>query len=261
MARDRVRLSKALSWLLRHNAEKEGFTFLEGGFLPVHEVLKHKRLVGYTVGDVKAVVAECPKQRFLLREGSDGGLLVRANQGHSVPSVEVELEEVAGPSPPPVVVHGTYRRSWEAIRRGGLSRMARNHIHFSAGEPGEGEVISGMRKSADLKIYLDLPKALATGLRFYRSANNVILSPGDAHGLIPASLFLKVIDVRTGRDILETHNGSAAMESSDSNVLSNEVKSDLLKEKKMKKRTEKLAKIQKLKGEQAEGKKLEKKTS
>lgn len=58
--------------------------------------------------------------------------------------------------------------------------MIRNHIHFSAGEPGEGEVISGMRKSAgshhpsvplyptsvpDLKIYLDLPKALATGLR------------------------------------------------------------------------------------------------
>lgn len=67
-----------------------------------------------------------------------------------------------------------------------------------------------------------------------------------------------MIDVRTGRDILETHNGSAAMESSDSNVLSYEVQSDLLKEKKMKKRTEKLAKIQKLKGEQAEGKKLEK---
>ena len=65
MAKDRVRLSKvifssflhfpkvfifkmtnsdqALSWLLRHNAEKEGFVFLEGGFLPVQEVLKHKR--------------------------------------------------------------------------------------------------------------------------------------------------------------------------------------------------------------------------
>ena len=35
--------TQALSWLLRHNAEKEGFVFLEGGFLPVLEVLKHKR--------------------------------------------------------------------------------------------------------------------------------------------------------------------------------------------------------------------------
>ena len=86
----------------------------------------------------------------------------------------------------------------------------------------------------------------------------MILSPGDAQGLIPASFFLKVIDVRTGRDILEAHNDSAAMEASDSNLLSKEVQSDQVKEKKMKKLTEKLAKIQKLKREQAGGKKLEK---
>jgi 2'-phosphotransferase len=49
MAKDRVRLSKALSWLLRHNAEKEGFVFLEGGFLPVLEVLKHKRFGLFTL--------------------------------------------------------------------------------------------------------------------------------------------------------------------------------------------------------------------
>lgn len=30
---DRVKLSKALSWLLRHGAEKEGFTFIDGGYL------------------------------------------------------------------------------------------------------------------------------------------------------------------------------------------------------------------------------------
>jgi RNA:NAD 2'-phosphotransferase (TPT1/KptA family) len=38
-----IKLSKALSWLLRHNAEKEGFTLLEGGFLPVADILKHHR--------------------------------------------------------------------------------------------------------------------------------------------------------------------------------------------------------------------------
>ena len=40
---------QALSWLLRHNAEKEGFVFLEGGFLPVLEVLKHKRFGLFTL--------------------------------------------------------------------------------------------------------------------------------------------------------------------------------------------------------------------
>jgi len=150
MAKDRVRLSKALSWLLRHNAEKEGFVFLEGGFLPVQDVLKHKRFRGggYTLEDVQAVVAECPKQRFSLKTSEEGSLLIRANQGHSISTVEVELEEVVDPSQTPVVIHGTYLRNWDAIKASGLSRMTRNHIHFSAGEPGQDGVISGMRKTA-----------------------------------------------------------------------------------------------------------------
>merc|ERR1712107_740958 len=158
MAKDRVRLSQALSWLLRHNAEKEGFVFLEGGFLPVQEVLKHKRFRGgdYTLEDVQAVVTECPKQRFSLKTSQEGALLIRANQGHSISTVEVELEEVVDPSQTPVVIHGTYLRNWDAIKAGGLSRMTRNHIHFSAGEPGQDGVISGMRKTADLKIYMDV---------------------------------------------------------------------------------------------------------
>jgi len=203
MAKDRVRLSKALSWLLRHNAEKEGFTFLDGGFLPVEDVLKHKRFCGggYTQADVEIVVAECQKQRFTLKNNEQGQLLIRANQGHSIASVEVELEEIKDPAEVPVVIHGTYLKCWESIKTTGLNRMKRNHIHFSAGEPGEDGVISGMRKSADLKIYLDLTDAMAAGLRFFRSANNVILSPGNEEGAIPIKFFLKVKNVKTNKII------------------------------------------------------------
>merc|ERR1712107_779369 len=199
MAKDRVRLSQALSWLLRHNAEKEGFVFLEGGFLPVQEVLKHKRFRGggYTLEDVQAVVAECPKQRFSLKT---------SQEGHSISTVEVDLEEVVDPSQTPVVIHGTYLRNWDAIKAGGLSRMTRNHIHFSAGEPGQDGVISGMRKTADLKIYMDMSKAMAAGLRFFRSANNVILSPGDSNGIIQPEFFSKVKNVKTNQIIFSAEN-------------------------------------------------------
>jgi 2'-phosphotransferase len=37
-----------------------------------------------------------------------GELLIRANQGHSISTVEVELEEILDPSQTPVVIHGTY---------------------------------------------------------------------------------------------------------------------------------------------------------
>jgi 2'-phosphotransferase len=41
------------------------------------------------------------------------------------------------------VVHGTYRESWINIKRTGLSKMGRTHIHFAKGEYGSADVISG----------------------------------------------------------------------------------------------------------------------
>ncbi|XP_078144220.1 tRNA 2'-phosphotransferase 1-like [Centroberyx gerrardi] len=57
-------------------------------------------------------------------------------------------------------VHGSYLH-WSSIQQQGLSRMKRTHIHLAAGLPGEGGVISGMRRDCDLAIFIDVPKALA----------------------------------------------------------------------------------------------------
>lgn len=59
----------------------------------------------------------------------------------------------------------------------GLSRMNRNHIHLAQGVPGDA-VISGMRNSAQVLIYINLPLALASGLKFFISANGVVLCEG-----------------------------------------------------------------------------------
>lgn len=58
------------------------------------------------------------------------------------------------------VVHGTYYRHWPSIKEQGLSRMNRTHIHFAPGLPGDSAVISGMRTSCQLYIWINLPKAL-----------------------------------------------------------------------------------------------------
>lgn len=76
--------------------------------------------------------------------------------------------------------------------------MNRLHIHFARGLPNDNRVISGMRKSVQIYIYIDLRKAVNDGIPFYVSANNVILSPGNANGIIESKYFLKVIDSRTG---------------------------------------------------------------
>jgi len=56
--------------------------------------------------------------------------------------------------------------------------MNRQHIHFAIAEFGSSVVISGMRASAEVLIYLNIPAALADGIPLFLSENNVVLSPG-----------------------------------------------------------------------------------
>jgi hypothetical protein len=74
----------------------------------------------------------------------------------------------------------------------GLKRMNRNHIHFATGLPEEDGVISGMRGSANILIYLDVEKALKGGMKLYMSENRVILTEG-FDGSIPPEYFDRVL--------------------------------------------------------------------
>lgn len=50
-----------------------------------------------------------------------------------------------------------------------------------------------MRASSSVLIYVDVERALASDIKFYVSANGVVLSPGDSQGFIPHTLFEKVL--------------------------------------------------------------------
>lgn len=148
--------------------------------------------------------------------------LIRANQGHSITSVSsAELLTpllASDPSLPATCVHGTTAAAWPAIlAAGGLKPMRRNHVHLAAGLPagfaslgddgdaGAGEkereqppVISGMRNSSRVLVYVDLPKALEGGVLFYRSANGVILTEGGEGGVLGVEFFKRVEDRKAG---------------------------------------------------------------
>ncbi|XP_029142001.1 tRNA 2'-phosphotransferase 1, partial [Protobothrops mucrosquamatus] len=100
---------------------------------------------------------------------------------------------------PEIVAHGTLLRHWPAIRQHGLSRMGRTHIHLAPGLPGEGAVLSGMRNSSEVAIIIDIPKALADGISFFRSANGVILTAGNADGLLLPCYFCRALQLQPRR--------------------------------------------------------------
>ena len=74
---------------------------------------------------------------------------------------------------------------------------------MAPGMPNEKGVISGMRSSCNVLIFVDVEKAVAAGIKFYLSANNVILSPGNRSGCIPAEFFKKVVDRKNGEVLME----------------------------------------------------------
>jgi 2'-phosphotransferase len=59
-----------------------------------------------------------------------------------------------------------------------------------------------MRNSSSILIFIDLKKALGGGLKFWKSANGVILSDGNDQGIIPADFFLRVEERRRGLGVI-----------------------------------------------------------
>ncbi|KAH3764080.1 tRNA 2'-phosphotransferase 1 [Pelomyxa schiedti] len=120
-------------------------------------------------------------------ETREGQVYIRANQGHSFEVPELSLTCITDASKYPIVVHGTYKQHWDAIKATGLSKMGRNHVHCAKGLCGD-NVISGMRTSCEVYIFINLEQALSEGLRFFESANGVVLCEH-----IPPHLFKYVL--------------------------------------------------------------------
>uniref|UniRef100_A0A914VXW7 2'-phosphotransferase n=1 Tax=Plectus sambesii TaxID=2011161 RepID=A0A914VXW7_9BILA len=100
-----VKLSKTLSFILRHGANKVGVTMDSEGFVPVNELLALPQLRSYKLQDVHRVVEDNSKQRFLLKEDCQRGLLIRANQGHSLDVANLDLTPITRAADYPTVVH------------------------------------------------------------------------------------------------------------------------------------------------------------
>ena len=69
------------------------------------------------------------------------------------------------------MVHGTNVIAWLKIRKEGLKRMNRNHVHLC-------KDICHMRTSANVAVYVDVKKILRAGIELIRSPNNVFFDAG-----------------------------------------------------------------------------------
>lgn len=162
-------LSKFLSLILRHQPEAIGLSLDDNGWTEIDTLIaradRHGRRISRS--DLERVVAESDKQRFAI---SEDGLRIRANQGHSV-QVDLELQPR---EPPAVLYHGTVAKFVDAIRREGLLRMARQHVHLSSEKQTAEKV--GSRRGRAVILQVDAARMHGDGHEFSCSANGVWLT-------------------------------------------------------------------------------------
>jgi putative RNA 2'-phosphotransferase len=165
---DLISASKFLSLVLRHRPEIIGLTLDDAGWADIDTLVRfsqsHRPL---TRALIEQVVAENSKQRFAI---SDDGRRIRARQGHSI-GVELGLSPLA---PPALLYHGTATRSVEAIRREGLRKRSRQHVHLSADADTATSV--GTRHGTPVVLIVRAGEMAAEGHAFFRSDNGVWLT-------------------------------------------------------------------------------------
>jgi 2'-phosphotransferase len=209
LAKADIKQSKQLAWLLRHGA---GDSLDAAGYMDVKAVCKR---LGISHRNLELIVENNDKKRF---EFNAKKTHIRATQGHSI--AKVKTDELLTPLlhsaeigvwneaaqchqcvhgtnysrikrfVPKIIGHNDYdaelkeEHDQETI---GLSRMMRNHIHLVKSDSDD------RCKNFDCFFYVNVEAALAMGIKFYASNNDVILTEGNAKGVLPGRLLTMVI--------------------------------------------------------------------
>lgn len=187
-----TRLSKTLSWLLRHAASAEGLVMDPAGWVCIDDVLRYLQISRDTLDDV---VHENNKSRLQVEGNS-----IRCCQGHSLKGTPVTLDALEASweifQPTGSVWHGTYAQAAVAIAREGIVPGERSHVHLAE------EKQSKVGKRANVTVLLEVcsSKLEAHGLQLFRSQNGVILAR-----YVPADCIVNVIGITTSGKKSEAH--------------------------------------------------------
>ena len=166
MANNIKRISKYLSFILRHRPEAIGLTLDANGWASVEELISKTSKYELTPELIATVVETNDKQRFRL---SADGRKIRANQGHSI-AIDLDLVPI---EPPEQLFHGTAVRFLSNIQKDGLQKMKLHHVHLAESEAVARNV--GSRYGKPVVLTIAARQMHQDGFQFYKTANNVWL--------------------------------------------------------------------------------------
>lgn len=168
---DHNKISKFLSFVLRHKPDAIGLTLDGQGWVDIDELIENTNLTAQeftlTRSLLQEVVKTNVKKRFII---SDDGQRIRASQGHSI-DVDLQLKPV---EPPEFLYHGTATRFLDSILKEGLKPQQRQHVHLSRDIETATKV--GQRYGKPIILAIKARLMVEQGFVFYLSENGVWLT-------------------------------------------------------------------------------------
>ncbi len=163
------RISKFLSLVLRHEPDKINLQLDPQGWADVDELLSQINLKAFSLDrqTLERVVSENDKQRFAF---SSDKTKIRASQGHTI---EIELDYTPA-EPPEMLYHGTTSAVLAQIKKDGLQKRKRHHVHLSQNR--DTALAVGKRHGPPAILTIQAGSMHEAGHKFYRSANGVWLT-------------------------------------------------------------------------------------
>ena len=155
------RLSRFLTFLLRHKPKDYPLAMDGEGFAPWPDVVELVRQRFYDVAEdqMRELIAGGSRKRFEIR-----GDKVRATYGHSFP---VNLGDRLA-EPPAQLYFGAARDLAQSMLRRGLEPCDRQYVHLSV-TADEAESVARRHDPAPSVLVVDAQAAHAEGVRFYES--------------------------------------------------------------------------------------------
>ena len=167
---DLVRISKFLSYVLRHRPDAIGITLDREGWATLAELIAGVARSGKHLDweIIQAAVANNGKKRFAI---SADGRRIRAVQGHSLGDVFLGYFAKV---PPESLYHGTATRFLKSIRANGLVSGRRQYVHLSQ-DPKTAAMV-GKRHGVPVVLAIAVGKMHEKAFEFYQAENGVWLT-------------------------------------------------------------------------------------
>ncbi len=185
------KISKRLSFYLRHHPEKIGMELDEDGFSTI-TINELARRMGITRDTILKIVEKDEKGRFTIKDGR-----IRANYGHSHPVGRKMWESIA-PTPqeklPSILYHGTRLRFWNKIKHQGLISKSRQFVHLSTTLDWAFQVGRRMVQKPVI-LAIDVNCALKHGVKFWVVSQSTVLATE-----VPPNCISVVVDGNTKKE-------------------------------------------------------------